>query len=156
MIKVYTDAVCHRNGEPDSVGAWSFVIHDDKEDIECSGIEEGTTIQRVELIAVIQALKFINEDIKLKNIPIIVYSDSKYAINYLKYKTYKTWNEKKWKKIANMDLWIQAIELSESLKVDFIKTNKHCIDEWKNRANCLAKSAIEKYFKKQEETNETS
>ena len=54
MIKIYTDGAC--KGNP-GVGGWGAIIMQDEKNIELFGGENETTNNRMELMAVIMALK---------------------------------------------------------------------------------------------------
>ena len=45
MYYIFTDGASARNGQPNQVGGWGYVILDDKENIVCSkyGGQKGTT-----------------------------------------------------------------------------------------------------------------
>ena len=71
---IYTDGACSGNPGP---GGWGAVIFDgNKNQVNISGRIEGTTNNRMELIAPIMALKKIKNDSK-----ITIYTDSTYVKN---------------------------------------------------------------------------
>ena len=72
-IYIYTDGACSGNPGP---GGWgSLIIHDDNE-MELSGGERKTTNNRMEMMAVIEALKKVEE-----NSDIVLTTDSQYVKN---------------------------------------------------------------------------
>lgn len=98
-LHIYTDGSCLKNP---GVGGWSFVVVDASTAsvvLTRSGSEQKTTNNRMELIAVIEALGHISpeEDIK-------VYSDSQYVI-YGITDWINSWKTKDFRKVKNADLW---------------------------------------------------
>ena len=83
-----------------------------------------TTNNRMELMAVIQALKMLNDVAKEKEI--IIYSDSKYVIHAVEKKWVFGWVKKNFKDKANADLW--RLFLNEypkyNIKFHWIKGHK--------------------------------
>ncbi|MHB1680017.1 MAG: ribonuclease H family protein [bacterium] len=73
-IDIYTDGACSGNPGPGAYAA--ILLYKDKEKV-VSGFKEHTTNQEMEIVAVLSALKAI----KNKDIPINLYSDSKYALD---------------------------------------------------------------------------
>ena len=61
MIKIYTDGAC--KGNP-GVGGWGAIIMQDEKNIELFGGENETTNNRMELMAVIMALKEISSNLE--------------------------------------------------------------------------------------------
>ena len=107
MIEIFTDGSCLKN--PGGSGGWAFCfIEKDGLVFSSSGSEKSTTNNRMELKAVIESLKFINdfgENYKIN-------SDSQVTINCA------TGN---WKRKANLDLWGEF---------DIEIKNKKVIFEW--------------------------
>ena len=100
MKQVYTDGSCLGNPGP---GGWAvIVVENDKVVNALCGYCDDTTNNRMELVAIIQALNEYQDD------PIIIYSDSAYCVNM--YNNWMdTWKENGWvrsggKKIENLDL----------------------------------------------------
>lgn len=92
MLKIYCDGACSGNPGP---GGWAFVIPE--LNIERSGYEPDTTNNRMEIFAVIQALKFIyNECPQYMDDGVEIITDSQYVVNTM---------INGWKKNKNQDLW---------------------------------------------------
>ena len=70
-VVVYTDGACSGNPGP---GGWGATIKLEEETVEIYGGENNTTNNRMELIAAIKALEYLNENHK-----IILYTDSNYV-----------------------------------------------------------------------------
>ena len=73
-LLIYTDGSSRGNPGP---GGWGVVMKFNERTKELSGGEKFTTNNRMELMAVIQAL----EAVKTTKYPVEVYSDSKYVID---------------------------------------------------------------------------
>jgi ribonuclease HI len=102
-MAIYTDGSCLKN--PGGAGGWCFcLIENDKEYIVC-GSEPETTNNRMELTAVIEALKVIKN-----NVEYIIYTDSQLVLNCA---------IGKWKRKANIDLWNIYDKVSKNKKLNW-------------------------------------
>ena len=107
MIKIYTDGAC--SGNPGR-GGWAAIIIDGEKVEKISGASENTTNNRMELIAVISALKYVqNENIEL-------FTDSKYTKDGIEKWIYN-WKKNGWKtankqSVKNIDLWQDLDQLN--------------------------------------------
>ena len=115
---VYTDGAC--KGNPGK-GGYAYIVYDDMNEIwiKSSGSEIDTTNNRMELVAVIEALHMINKT--YQNYTIKVYSDSAYIVNCFNDNWIGKWKENGWKTskkeaVVNQELWKILDEL-------VIKTN---------------------------------
>jgi cyclic pyranopterin phosphate synthase len=88
LIEIYTDGACLGNPGP---GGWAAVILERGNRRTIKGREDHTTNNRMEILAVVEGLKDLDEPGK-----VTVFSDSQYLINTMT----KNWNRK-----ANLDLW---------------------------------------------------
>ena len=111
-IEIYTDGGCHGNPGP---GAWAFVIQlsDDAED---SGSELQTTNNRMELQAVIEALRYVVRQ-EYCDRAINVHTDSQYVRNGIT-TWIRSWLRNGWKTasrkpVKNQDLWMRLHELDQ-------------------------------------------
>jgi ribonuclease HI len=91
-IQIYTDGSCLGNPGP---GAWAFVLRVDGKEVRKKEGEPYTTNNRMELMAVIEALKYATEHHPDER-NFDVYSDSTWVISTL---------TKNWKRKKNLDLW---------------------------------------------------
>lgn len=111
-INIYTDGSCSKNPGP---GGWAtLIIYESK--VSClSGYEIESTNNRMELIAVVEALKeIIKKCNKYKAFEI--FSDSAYVVNSFKNGWMYNWRMNGWKTkngrdVKNVDLWKQSIKL---------------------------------------------
>ncbi len=110
---VYTDGACSGNPGP---GGWGATIKIGDETFEIFGGEDNTTNNRMELIAAIKALEYLNENHK-----ITLYTDSNYVKDGIT-KWIFNWKKNNWKTSAkkpvkNSDLWIQLDEIQNKREV---------------------------------------
>ena len=75
QVIIYTDGACSGNPGP---GGWGAVLKYGAHERELSGGEASTTNNRMELTAVIEALRFLKEPCVVE-----LYSDSRYVIDAL-------------------------------------------------------------------------
>ena len=92
MLKIYTDGACSGNPGP---GGWAaIVVYDDNEHRAFYDYNTSTTNNRMELTAVIEAVRNAIEIEKQKRIEI--YSDSAYVVNAIKENWIKKWIQNGW------------------------------------------------------------
>lgn len=101
-LTIYTDGACSGNPGP---GGWAWAIEGGKYK---SGAESHTTNQRMELMAVLDALQSIDG-------PVEIVSDSTYVVNCFRDKWYAGWHKRGWvnskkQPVANRDIWEPLIE----------------------------------------------
>lgn len=132
-IVVYTDGGAIGNPGP---GGYGVVI---KESRELSGGYKLTTNNRMELMAVIQALKVLQEEKK----PIILHSDSSYVMNGLNKGWARNWKKNHWIKsngdpALNADLWAILLDLLPGLDIRFQWVKGHAGNPLNERCDELA------------------
>jgi len=137
MIKIYTDGSCLTNPGD---GGWAAIINIDGEIKKISGNEKNTTNNRMELMAPIKALKYINSED-----PIEIFTDSKYVKNGIT-EWINTWVLNNWKTsnkedVKNKDLWIELYKLNQSLNVKWNWIKAHAGDTLNEEVDILAKEA---------------
>ncbi len=146
-IDIYTDGACSGNPGP---GGWGFVIIDkdsDNEIIKNSGAKKNTTNNRMELSAVIEALKTIKEK-KLNETEnsLSIYTDSQYVKNGISAWIFN-WKKNNWKTSAkkpvkNQDLWQELDKLSIELKPTWNWVKGHAGNRYNEECDRLAVEAI--------------
>jgi len=137
MIKIYTDGSCLTNPGD---GGWAAIINIDGEIKKISGNEKNTTNNRMELMAPINALKYISS-----KDPIEIFTDSKYVKNGIT-EWINTWVLNNWKTsnkedVKNKDLWIELYKLNQSLNVKWNWIKAHAGDTLNEEVDILAKEA---------------
>lgn len=139
-IIIYTDGACSGNPGP---GGWGAVLFYEQNKKELSGYEPLTTNQRMEITAVVQALKAL----KVTGWKVTVYSDSAYVVNAFQQNWIKNWQKNGWKNskkepVANQDLWQELIEQGNRNNFTLQKVKGHAGQEWNERCDELARKAI--------------
>lgn len=159
IYKIYTDGSTRKNGDLNAIGAYGFVILNEDEQIigEESKIEECTTNQRVELLAAINSIKFINHLIN-NNDFIEIYTDSAYLCNCKHQNWYKNWLKNGWinskkQPVANKDLWEQLIPIFENKQIDFIKVKGHAGRNYHEMWNEYVDNLVQTASSKRTEVN---
>ena len=137
MIKIYTDGSCLTNPGD---GGWAAIINIDGEIKKISGNEKNTTNNRMELMAPINALKYINSKDSIE-----IFTDSKYVKNGIT-EWINTWVLNNWKTsnkedVKNKDLWIELYKLNQSLNVKWNWIKAHAGDTLNEEVDILAKEA---------------
>ena len=122
----------------------------DGEEVSLSGGESDTTNNRMELIAVISALKDILGQVSLKNRPLSVVTDSQYVKNGITL-WIKRWLANGWctstkKPVKNQDLWRQLHALSEGLNLDWHWVKGHAGHKYNEKCDALVKQMINRFL----------
>ena len=138
MIKIYTDGAC--SGNPGR-GGWAAIILDGEKIEKISGSKDNTTNNRMELTAVISALKYVKD----KNLEI--YTDSKYTKDGIE-KWISNWKKNGWKTankqdVKNKDLWNELDQLNSRKNVQWNWVKGHANNQYNNMADELARSEVE-------------
>lgn len=132
-IEIYTDGSSHTQK---LIGAWAAIIYYNKTKIIIKQVETNTSLNRMEMQAVIQAIKFVDTNYST-NIPIIINSDSQYVVNLVDRKEKLKKNEfitKKGNPVKNLDLVTTLIDQIETHEITFNKIKAHVKDgDTKNR-----------------------
>ena len=148
QLEIYTDGSCKRMGSTMTFGGWSFIALRGGERIyEVADSEYGTTNQRMELLAIRNALEFAQKN-RLPNEHVVIYSDSAYAINCYVQEWYTRWNANGWvnangQDVANQDLWVEIIPYFDNFWYYFSKVKGHDKNYWNNECDRLAQLAAQ-------------
>ena len=131
---VFTDGACLGNPGP---GGWAWAVPDGA---YASGYESRTTNQRMEVTAVLEALRALPG-------PLQVVSDSTYVVNCFRDKWWEGWLRRGWmnsarKPVANRDLWEPLVALyRERGDVTFRWVKGHSGDRMNDLVDELAVAA---------------
>jgi|WetSurMetagenome_2_1015567.scaffolds.fasta_scaffold213410_1 ribonuclease HI len=137
-INIFTDGSCLGNPGP---GGWAAILLEGqakKPTMVLRGNESDTTNNRMEMIAVIEALRYVHEK-HLQQCEINLFSDSALVINTLRLG---------WKRKKNLDLWEELDELNEELSVSYSWVEGHAKNRWNNECDKIAVSESTKAKKK--------
>ncbi|MBE3592603.1 MAG: ribonuclease HI [Thermoanaerobacter sp.] len=145
VVEIYTDGACSGNPGP---GGWAAVLLYKGTKKEISGFEENTTNNRMELKAVIEALKALKRPCKVN-----LYSDSSYVINAFKEGWLEKWQKNNWLKsdktpVENQELWKELLKVSKRHQINWIKVKGHADSEYNNLCDRLATEQIKRNTKK--------
>lgn len=138
MIKIFTDGAAQGNPGP---GGYGTIMRYGAHEKELSQGYELTTNNRMELMAVIAGL----EAIKRQDIPVTIYSDSKYVVEAVEKGWLWNWEKKNFKDKANPDLWKRYIPLHRRFKPKFVWIKGHAGHPENERCDRLAVLAASGY-----------
>lgn len=141
-VVIYTDGAC--SGNP-GAGGWGAVLFHGNYKKEISGFEANTTNNRMELTAVIKALKMLKSACNVE-----LYSDSAYVVNAFLQGWLENWKNNGWvgsdkKQVKNLELWQELDRLMSVHDVHFNKVKGHADNEFNNRCDALATGEIAKH-----------
>ena len=136
-ITIYTDGAC--SGNPGK-GGWAAVIIEDKNEKTISGSEPLTTNNRMELSAVINALK------EVGSAELDIYTDSKYVKNGIE-SWIKNWKINGWmtaakQPVKNKDLWLELDILVSKKEIEWKWVKGHSNDHYNTIVDEAARKAI--------------
>lgn len=145
-IIVYTDGACSNN--PGGPGGWAATLnYDDRYDV-LSGHSISTTNNRMELTAVVEAIKYLTVRKGYKKI--IINSDSAYVVNGVNKGWIYEWVKKGWRTkqghdLANADLWKELYTYCtmKDVQIMFKKVTAHVGNTFNEIADEEAKKEVE-------------
>ena len=141
-VTIYTDGACSGNPGP---GGWGAILKYGEHEKELSGGEANTTNNRMELTAVISALKLLKEPCEVE-----LWSDSKYVVDAVDKGWVYGWQKKGWRKAdnkpaLNVDLWEELLPLLREHTVRWHWVKGHAENEYNNRCDAMAVAESRKY-----------
>jgi ribonuclease HI len=139
QICIYTDGSALGNPGP---GGFAAVMLYKEKRKEIFGGFAKTTNNRMELLAVIEALKMLKSG--AQGIPITIYTDSKYVADAIEKGWLKNWVAKNFHNKKNKDLWQQFLPLQSIYKPRFEWVKGHANNKENERCDILAKLAAGK------------
>jgi len=140
-ISIFTDGACSGNPGP---GGYGIILRYNDHEKEISGGEPHTTNNRMELIAVIVALRSVKEPCE-----VILTTDSEYVKKGIT-EWISSWKERGWKNankkpIANRDLWEELDEAQEKHRIHWKWVKGHSDHPENERCDELARRAIKDF-----------
>lgn len=143
---IYSDGGCSGNPGP---GGWGFVIVDAGVETVRSGGEKVTTNNRMELTAVIEALRLVLATPDWAARPVSVYTDSQYVQKGIS-QWITGWKRNGWRTaskepVKNQDLWIPLDSLVAKLKVQWVWVKGHAGIHYNEICDELTQLEIGKY-----------
>lgn len=133
IVIIYTDGAC--KGNP-GVGAWAATLEYKGHKKEISGFVSDTTNNKMELTAVIEALKCL----KWKS-DIVIYTDSQYVQKGMT-EWITNWKNKNWKNVKNVELWQQLNELAGKHQIKWQWVEGHSGNPGNEYVDLLCNQAI--------------
>ncbi|MFN0041214.1 MAG: ribonuclease HI [Burkholderiales bacterium] len=138
-VEIYTDGACRGNPGPGGWGVWLKFGENEKE--MCGG-ERLTTNNRMELIAVIEALKSLKRKCRVR-----LHTDSKYVHDGIS-DWIHAWKRRGWrtadkKPVKNEDLWRQLDEAVQRHDVEWVWVRGHNGNAGNEHADVLANRGVE-------------
>jgi len=108
-IEIFTDG--SSLGNP-GAGGWCAILRYKNYEKILKGAEKHTTNNRMELKAVIEALKSLKEPCEIE-----LFSDSIYVLKGIN-EWLDRWSKKNFKNVKNVDLWKEFMEVSKNHKIN--------------------------------------
>ena len=139
-VEIYSDGACSGNPGPGGYGA--VLIYGEARR-EISGCERQTTNNRMEMMAVIEALKQLKRPSKIR-----VTTDSNYLVKgmtqWLPGWIKRNWVNSQKKPVLNRDLWETLIRLCQDHDVEWQWIKGHAGHKENERCDELARMAIKR------------
>jgi ribonuclease HI len=145
-VIIYTDGACRGNPGP---GGWGAVLSYKDKTKELYGGERETTNNRMELLAVINALEALNKPCTVQ-----LNSDSKYVLQGIT-EWLDNWKKRGWltaskAPVKNEDLWRRLDAARLPHDIDWLWVKGHSGDKGNDRADQLANMGIDSCLVKPE------
>jgi ribonuclease HI len=139
MIDIYTDGACSGNPGP---GGWGAILRHGDTEKELFGGEGLTTNNRMEMMAVIEALRALKQPVTAR-----VHTDSQYVQKGIS-EWIHGWKRRGWKTAAkepvkNEDLWRELDRLAAQHSIEWIWVKGHAGHVENERADVLARRGFE-------------
>ena len=139
MVEIYTDGAC--KGNP-GVGGWGAILRFGGTERELFGGVANTTNNRMEMTAVIEALRVLS-----RSCDAIVFTDSSYVQKGIS-EWIHGWKRNGWKTadrkpVKNADLWQALDELAAGHKIEWRWVRGHAGHPENERADLLANRGVE-------------
>ena len=138
VIDVFTDGACKGNPGP---GGWGALLRWNGHEKELYGGERNTTNNRMELMAVIEALTALKRRSQVR-----LHTDSQYVANGIS-TWIRDWKRRDWrtadkKPVKNVDLWKRLDELAAQHEIEWIWVRGHSGHDGNERADELANRGV--------------
>ena len=138
-IEIYTDGACRGNPGP---GGWGVVLIAGKHRKTMHGGEFETTNNRMELVAVIEALNALKG-----SQPVRLHTDSKYVLeginNWINGWKSRGWKTAAKKPVKNQDLWEDLDAARDQHDIKWVWVKGHAGNAGNEEADALANQGID-------------
>ncbi|MFZ5539204.1 MAG: ribonuclease HI [Pseudomonadota bacterium] len=139
VVEIYTDGACKGNPGP---GGWGAYLKSGVHEKELFGGEPQTTNNRMELVAVIEALASLKRRCR-----VVLHTDSQYVklgvTEWLPNWIRRGWKTAGNKAVKNADLWARLAELAQRHDIDWRWVRGHAGNAGNERADRLANRGVE-------------
>lgn len=140
LLEIYTDGACLGNPGP---GGWGAILLYKGHEKKISGHERDSTNNRMELKAVIEALRHLK-----KSAEAVIYTDSKYVMDGIT-KWIFNWKKNDWrtadrKPVKNADLWRELDAEVSQHQLKWVWVKGHDGNHYNEIVDKLARDAAEK------------
>ena len=136
QVEIYTDGACKGNPGP---GGWGALLLSGRSEKELSGGEALTTNNRMELMAVIEALTALQRPCH-----VVLYLDSEYVRKGITGWKARGWRTATKQPVKNVDLWQQldALVSGAGHRIEWRWVKGHSGDPGNERADALANRGV--------------
>ncbi|MDD5176052.1 MAG: ribonuclease HI [Sterolibacterium sp.] len=139
IVDIFTDGACSGNPGP---GGWGAILRSHGREKELYGGERDTTNNRMELTAVIEALKALKRPVQAR-----VHTDSQYVQKGISEWIY-AWKQRNWRTagkqpVKNADLWRILDQQAARHRVEWLWVRGHAGHAENERADALARLGID-------------
>jgi len=132
VLRIYTDGGCAGNQNEENLGGWGAILEFAAAGAsapavkELYGSETNTTNNRMEMTALLEALRAIKRDDQ----KVQVFSDSSYLMDCFRKKWYVNWQSNGWKNaqkkpVENQDLWKELLPFLDRHNIEFFRVKGH-------------------------------
>jgi ribonuclease HI len=139
ILDIFTDGACSGNPGP---GGWGALLRMGEVEKELCGGEMATTNNRMEMMAVIEALQLLKRPMRAR-----VHTDSQYVQKGIS-EWIHGWKRRGWKTadkkpVKNEDLWRRLDELVAGHHIEWLWVKGHAGHVENERADALARAGID-------------
>jgi ribonuclease HI len=139
VVDIFTDGACSGNPGP---GGWGAILRIGETEKEIFGGERDTTNNRMELMAVIEALRVLKRPVAAR-----VYTDSQYVQKGIS-EWIHGWKRRGWKTadkqpVKNSDLWQALDKEAARHEVEWLWVRGHAGHVENERADALARKGVD-------------
>jgi ribonuclease HI len=139
IVDIYTDGACSGNPGP---GGWGALLRLGQVEKELCGGEMATTNNRMEMMAVIEALQTLKRPVQVR-----VHTDSQYVQKGIS-EWIHGWKRRGWKTadkkpVKNEDLWRRLDTLAAGHRIEWHWVKGHAGHAENERADALARAGID-------------
>lgn len=139
VVDIYTDGACSGNPGP---GGWGAILRYNGREKELFGHAPDTTNNRMEMTAVIEALRSLK-----RPVPLRIHTDSQYVQKGIS-EWIHGWKRNGWKTsdkkpVKNADLWQELDTLAAKHQLEWLWVKGHAGDPGNERADALANRGID-------------